>query len=172
MLVRLKPHNVKLGHVLRSYTYQSQRFLEARGWYEVPNDMAEALAELVQQDTVPNSPKAFDVCTLEQAKAMEEAERLKAERATIQEPNVIRVHEVKKAGDTGRQTKTSSKERDNVGALTTADLPKLSADEAEEAEPEDVESEEEFTKEFVKPVEVTPKAPLPPRSGHGHKKGR
>ncbi len=105
-LIRLKPYDAKKGHVIRRYTAFSIRFEEARGWYKVSDEVAAYLAKVHQVPDDEDSPLAFDVCTEEEAKRLEAAEKKKAEeRARAAEPNVAQPHDVS--------------ERD----LTTADIP-------------------------------------------------
>jgi hypothetical protein len=115
-LVRLKPHDPKKGHVIRRYTAFSIRFEESRGWYRVADEVATYLATLHQKPGDEDSPLAFDVCTEEEAKRVEAAEKKKAEeRARAAEPNVTQPHDVSERG----------------GDLTTADLPPARATRAE-----------------------------------------
>lgn len=75
MLVRLKPFAPRQGFVLRRYMAFGLRFDADRGWYEVPANVAQALRTIREQEDVPNSPLAFDVCTRAEAEAMEIAEQ-------------------------------------------------------------------------------------------------
>ena len=61
MLVRLKSHDPRRGHVMRRYTYRGIKFQEDRGWYRVENDVAEYLRTVRQVTTDEHSPLAFDV---------------------------------------------------------------------------------------------------------------
>ena len=88
-LIRIKPYDPKRGHLVRRYTVFSIRFDESRGWYRVADDVADYLAKVHQRPHDEDSPLVFDVCTEDEAKALEEAERKKAEeRAKAAEPNV------------------------------------------------------------------------------------
>jgi len=88
MLVRLKPHNKKKGHVLRRYTYRGIRFQESRGWTRVRKDIADYLATVHQIPGDEDSPLAFDVHSESEAKAIDKKEaedaqaRTPAEQAT------------------------------------------------------------------------------------------
>lgn len=94
-LVRLKPHDPKKGHVIRRYTAFGVRFEEARGWYKVSDEVAAYLATVHQRPGDEDSPLAFDVCTDDEAKALEAAEKKKAEeRARAAEPNVAQPHDI------------------------------------------------------------------------------
>lgn len=74
LLARLKPYNVKKGHLTRIYMIDGARFYEERGWYEVPDGLGEKLRELHQDHYDEDSPELFDVCTPEQAEALEQRE--------------------------------------------------------------------------------------------------
>jgi hypothetical protein len=88
-LVRLKRRDPKRGHVLRRYTAFGVRFEEKKGWYRVSDEVAAYLAQVHQLDGDDDSPLAFDVCTPEEAEALEAAEKKKAdERARATEPHV------------------------------------------------------------------------------------
>jgi len=106
-LVRLKPYDPKKGHYIRKYTTLATTFEESRGWYRVPDHIADYLATVHQLSDDPDSPMAFDVCSQEQAEAIDAAEKKKAEeRARAAEPNVATAREVTGLG----------------GDLTTEDL--------------------------------------------------
>lgn len=93
LLVRLKPYNERKGHLVRVYMIGGWRFLEERGWYEVPEALVEQLQlrELHQAHYNEDSPALFDVCTPEQAERLEEKERAREERekATARKPTPI-----------------------------------------------------------------------------------
>lgn len=74
-LVRLKPFDSRRGHVLRRYTYAGVKFQEDRGWYRVSRDMAAYLRTVRQVAGDPYSPLAFDVCTPDEARALEASEQ-------------------------------------------------------------------------------------------------
>ena len=78
LLVRLKPYDPRRGHVLRRYTYAGIKFQEERGWYRVEKSVAEYLRSVrpVAGDEV--TPLAFDVCTEEEAKALDVREESEA----------------------------------------------------------------------------------------------
>ena len=107
-LVRLKPYDPKRGHVLRRYTAFGIRFDESRGWYRVSDEVAKYLAGVHEQPGLDYTPLAFDVCTEEEALAVEAREKKEQEeRAVASAPNVATAHDV------------SARAAD----LTTADLP-------------------------------------------------
>lgn len=81
-LVRLKKPDPKRGHVLRRYVYKGIRVLSERGWYRVPLEIAEELKAKRQIPNDEHSPLAFDVCTDEEARAMDERES-REERPTL-----------------------------------------------------------------------------------------
>lgn len=89
LLVRLKPHNPKRGHVLKTYTYGGVKFLGERGWYRVNASLGEELRDIRQVHDDQDSSPAFDVCTEEEAKAIDEKEadasttRKTAEKSTV-----------------------------------------------------------------------------------------
>jgi len=94
-LVRLKPYDPKRGHYIRKYTTATTTFEESRGWYRVPDHLADYLATVHQLSEDPDSPLAFDVCSQEQAEAIDAAEKKKAEeRARAAEPNVATARDV------------------------------------------------------------------------------
>lgn len=111
-LVRLKPYDPKRGHVLRRYTAFGVRFEESRGWYRVSDEVAEYLGKVRQQPGLDYTPLAFDVCTEEEAVALETREkREQEERAIASAPNVATAQDVSAVAPRSR------------GDLTTADLP-------------------------------------------------
>ena|SRR5215831_7570470 len=107
-LVRLKPRDLKKGHIIRRYTAFSQTFDERRGWYLVSDEVASYLETVRQVPNDEDTPLAFDVCTEAEAKRLDDAERRKSEeRARAVEPIA-----------TAPQESGPSK-----GDLTAADLP-------------------------------------------------
>jgi hypothetical protein len=106
-LIRLKSLDAKKGHLIHRYTAFSTTFEEKKGWYRVSDEIAAYLATVHQVPNDEDTPLAFDVCTEEEAKRIELAEKKKAEeRARAAEPNVAAPHDVAVVG----------------GDLTTADL--------------------------------------------------
>ena len=105
-LARLKPHDSKKGHIIQRFTAFSTQFEEKKGWYRVSDEIADYLAKVHQVPNDEDTPFAFDVCTEDDAKRIETAEKKKAEeRARAAEPNVTAPREIVPVGD-----------------LTTADL--------------------------------------------------
>jgi hypothetical protein len=90
LLVRLKPHDARRGHVLRRYTYLGIKLHQERGWYRVAKDVAEYLRGVHQVVSDEYSPLAFDVCTDEEAKALDTREETetKVRRAAADEIKV------------------------------------------------------------------------------------
>ena len=105
LLVRLKPHDPRRGHVLRRYTYRGIKFQEERGWYRVDKAVADYLRDVRQLATNPHAPLAFDVCTPDEAKALDSEEK---------EATVTR----KGTTDDIKVSEASAE-----GAVTTDDLP-------------------------------------------------
>jgi hypothetical protein len=95
LLVRLKPHDARRGHVLRRYTYLGIKLHQERGWYRVAKDVAEYLRGVHQVASDEYSPLAFDVCTDEEAKALDAREETetKVRRAAADE---IRLSEARR----------------------------------------------------------------------------
>lgn len=106
LLVRLKPYDPRRGHVLRRFTYAGIKFQEERGWYRVEKNIADYLRTVREISTDRYSPLAFDVCTEEEARALEAAES---------EENKVR------RGAEDALTATPARA---TGALTTESLPK------------------------------------------------
>ena len=74
LLVRLKSYDPRRGNVLRRYTYDGIKYQPERGWYRVEKSVANYLRSVRQQPLDQYSPLAFDVCTDEEAKALETVE--------------------------------------------------------------------------------------------------
>ena len=105
LLVRLKPYDPRRGHVLRRYTYRGIKLHEERGWYRVEKPVANYLRAVRQVASDEHSPLAFDVCTDDEARALDAREK---------EAGATR----KAATD---EIKVSAARSD--GAVTTGDLP-------------------------------------------------
>lgn len=105
LLVRLKPYDPRRGHVLRRYTYRGIKFHEERGWYRVDKAVADYLREVRQVPSDEYSPVAFDVCTDDEAKALD----AKDKKATA-----------KRKAATDEITVSEPR---SEGAVTTDDLP-------------------------------------------------
>jgi hypothetical protein len=74
MLVRLKPYDPRRGFVLRRFTYAGIKFHEERGWYRVDKAVADYLCTVHESPDRDFTPLAFDVCTEEEAKAIDARE--------------------------------------------------------------------------------------------------
>lgn len=75
LLVRLKPHDPRRGHVLRRYTYRGIKFHEERGWYRVEKAVGEYLRTVRQVPGSEHAPLAFDVCTDDEARSLDAKEK-------------------------------------------------------------------------------------------------
>lgn len=115
-LVRLKPVNEKTerkGYKVRIYSIFGLRFLEERGWYEVSEDIAAQLAELHQEHYDLDSPDLFDVCTPEEAAAIDEKEA---------EAEAIARSTARKPSQPIRTRTASSGSGGGTGDMSTADI--------------------------------------------------
>ncbi len=122
LLVRLKPFNPRRGYVLKTYVDgpSGAVFKEERGWYEVPAALGEKLRDVTSKPENTDSPAAFDVCTKEEAVALERRiRRQQQERAIATDPNSV---EGASRDHIGGRTPRSVPARD-ASTLTTADLP-------------------------------------------------
>jgi hypothetical protein len=87
--VRLKAHLPRAGHVLRQYSFRGIVLRAGGGWCKVDAGVAEHLRIVRQQDRDPYSPLAFDVCTEEEARRLDEkdtenrTEAVPVERAKV-----------------------------------------------------------------------------------------
>lgn len=75
LLVRLKPFDPRRGNILQRFTYAGIKFYEARGWYRVDTEVAAYLRTVHQRPDDPHTPLAFDVCTDDEAKALEQRDK-------------------------------------------------------------------------------------------------
>jgi len=75
MLVRLKPHDPRRGCVLRRFAYRGIKFHQERGWYRVEQAVADYLCAVRQVAGDEHSPLGFDVCTDDEAKALDAREK-------------------------------------------------------------------------------------------------
>ena len=105
-LVRLKPHDPRRGHVMRRYTYRGIKFHVERGWYRVEKPVADYLKDVRQVVGQEHSPPAFDICSDDEAKAIDAKEKEGAA------PKASAADSIK-----------VSPARGTEGAVTTADLP-------------------------------------------------
>lgn len=120
MLVRLKPFNPRRKQLLRTFTYKGYRFLEARGWHQVPSWLAAELKEIPQIESDPTSPFAFDVCTMAEAVRIDDAEdhsrRMEYERRLARD-----------TAPTERRGAISARAAGKLNTVTTQDLPSTRA---------------------------------------------
>jgi len=89
LLVRLKGYDPRRGYRLRTYSFKGICFREDRGWYRVPVEVGTLLKSVRQVADDANAPLAFDVCTDDEAKALDatdEAEARQRRHATDQLP--------------------------------------------------------------------------------------
>lgn len=114
-LVRIKRGERKQGFLLRRYTYKGIKFVVEKGWYRVDKDVADHLEKVRQVPGDEHSREAFDVCTDEEAKAIDERES-REERPTLA-TDAVRVAEArgaeesaeaKPAKGSGRRAKPAS----------------------------------------------------------------
>ncbi len=90
-LIRLKPYNPRKGYVTRRYHVRGTLFREDRGWYECKDpEFADYLEKLHQRSGDEDSPLLFDVCTREEAQAIEEREASSPNQASVSAPNPTR----------------------------------------------------------------------------------
>ena len=75
LLVRLKPYDPRRGHRLRRFTYRGIKFQEERGWYRVDKPVADYLRKVRQVASDEHAPLAFDVCTADEARALDAREK-------------------------------------------------------------------------------------------------
>lgn len=90
-LVRLKPFDPKRGFVVRRYIFEHKRYEVESGWYEVDDATGAKLKLLLQNEDDLSSKDLFDVCEPGEARALEERERVAAERAA-QRASAARPH--------------------------------------------------------------------------------
>ncbi len=78
--VRLKRYNPRHGIVLRQYWYKGIKFLESEGWYVIGDEVADYLkTHARQRNNDPHSAPAFDICSEEEARELDEQEAIDAE---------------------------------------------------------------------------------------------
>ena len=109
LLVRMRPFDPRRGAKLRRFTYAGIRFQPERGWYRVEKPVAEYLRGVRQAVGDAHAALAFDVCTDDEAKALEAQEvgAAKQQRHATDDLQVVPAR-------TG-------------GTVTTAELPAVSA---------------------------------------------
>lgn len=110
LLARLKPYNERKRHLVRTYMIDGARFFEERGWYEVSDALGERLRPLTQDYHDEDSPKLFDVCTKEEAEALEQREAEAEVKASAKRPAQVVT------------TRSQSSRRAESGDMTSADV--------------------------------------------------
>ena len=78
-LVRLKPHNPGRGFPLKRFAYFGIVFDAEKGWYRVSEEIAQYLSTVHQVPNDSYSQKAFDICDVEEAKAIDSKEKAESE---------------------------------------------------------------------------------------------
>lgn len=101
-LVRIKPFNPKKGYKIQRYMAFGIKFEEARGWYKIGEyivryseeneeeqdfNFVQYLKSVRNNNEDPDSPLAFDVCTPEEAQALQAAEKAAKEAAIAKAEN-------------------------------------------------------------------------------------
>jgi hypothetical protein len=139
MLVRLKPHDPKKGLLLKQYTYQGIRFQAGRGWYRVDGEVAAYLEEVHSVPGDEDTPLAFEVCTPDEARALDEKDR-KAARQVLPAEEALDVSHV--GGEQSRAKSRPSPDRDDAPRRQRRDSDRLPENaQADAADDEDVEDE-------------------------------
>jgi hypothetical protein len=113
--VRLKAHLPRAGHVLRHYSFRGIIFKAGAGWMKVAENVAEHLRNVRQQERDPYSPHAFDVCTEDEARRLDDKD---TELNTVAVP--VEKARVQVARDEATATGTSS----TASAVAPADVNK------------------------------------------------
>jgi hypothetical protein len=139
MLVRLKPHDPKKGLLLKQYTYQGIRFQAGRGWYRVDGEVAAYLEEVHSVPGDEDTPLAFEVCTPDEARAMDEKDR-KAARQVLPAEEPLDVSHV--GGEQSRAKSRPSPDRDDAARRQRRDSDRSPENaQADAADDQDVEDE-------------------------------
>jgi hypothetical protein len=81
-LVRLKPYDKRRRHVMKVYVHgpTGKKFEERKGWYKVDVELARYLGGVQEIEGDEYAPLAFDICTQEEAKRIDDTERRVRER--------------------------------------------------------------------------------------------
>lgn len=81
-LIRLRPNGPRERHV-----FMGKHFLKSVGWYEVPSSVAAAARKEPLNDMDPeNSPKVFEVRTVDEVKLLEREEEAAPVVGTVDAP--------------------------------------------------------------------------------------
>lgn len=120
--VRLKPLDKRAGHVLRDITVSKwrTRIRESKGWHRIETSNRAMLADLraMRQDgNVDNRylPRAFDICTFEEAKLVERREKeekmkKREVRADVDHANVLSSSDLPSTGKSRDLAATEARE--------------------------------------------------------------
>lgn len=116
--VRLKRRDPQRGYKLRRYTVFGHTFNVDRGWYKIPSkikglvanedvdvDMKTFMSEIRNDNDNPDSALAFDVCTKEEAGAIDKREREAKEKNQADNPVDLTT------GDFGRNRRETAAKR-------------------------------------------------------------
>jgi hypothetical protein len=122
MLVRLKPYDPKKGLLLKQYSYRGIRFQAGRGWYKVNGQVAAYLEGVHSVPGDNDTPLAFDVCTPDEARAMDEKDR-KAARQVLPAEEALDVSHVRDAQL--RAKSRPSPDRDDAPRRQRRDLDRM-----------------------------------------------
>ncbi len=119
--VRIKRYNPKRGHKMQRYMVFGYKFLEENNWYKVPatitylgqkKDLREYLENVRQDNEDPESPMAFDVCTVAEMQRINQREREIEER---------KQYNLRRTGDPVDMTRSSRRDSER-GDLTLDDI--------------------------------------------------
>lgn len=96
LMVRLRPYEPKVGQTVQQFRFrvhpQKSEFLvfnKPGEWAKVDTEVAMKMAKCRQQSNNPLSPPVFDICTPEEAMAIDRAAKVERERMrAIVEPSV------------------------------------------------------------------------------------
>jgi hypothetical protein len=134
MLVRLKPHDPKKGLLLKQYSYQGIRFQAGRGWYRVNRKVAAYLKNVHSIPGDEDTPLAFEVCTPDEARAMDENDR-KAARQVLPAEEALDVSHV--GDEQPRMKSRPSPDRDDAPRRQPRNADRLPEDAQTDALAED-----------------------------------
>jgi hypothetical protein len=99
--------------------YRGRRFLEHRGWYEVPTAVADELAELKQPPGAfrhsDDVPLAFDVMSKTEAKVVDKKEAREAARKSADEPVDMTTSDLRRDVEPPKRTAATRAKRKRDG---------------------------------------------------------
>jgi hypothetical protein len=159
LLVRLRPYNPRKGLVLRKYTHAETgaRFEEAMGWYKVPAAVAQKLRAVHQQPRDADTPLAFDVCTVVEAKEMDKAERRARLRMDADEANDLATSDL--GGDPMRRSAERAAEPPMGKARDAKSAPPAPEKTFRDAAPRRRAAKKKAAKKRAAPAESAPPSP-------------